>query len=141
MPIIVRTAKKGKKTYSIDMMFAYINIYKPAVVEVPISAFDTDLDSIGWGNVSANKVLKDPKKYKDDHYRIVNAKLVYPIIIDKSYFIYDGVHRLAKSIMLGKKTIKAYIIDDTLSDKFVISSTKYMGINDYIEHFNKIELL
>ncbi len=43
-----------------------------------------------------------------EHIKLVNdADLSYPIILNQDGAIIDGMHRLAKAILLGKKTIKA----------------------------------
>ena len=55
--------------------------------------------------------------------------------------IFDGVHRYIKSKLLNEKTIKAYIFDDKLLNKFIVNkigdyNTK-LEINEYIELFYK----
>jgi hypothetical protein len=101
------------------------------------------MDTKGWGdgNISVNDVLKNPKKYKDDYNRINNANLKYPIIMDIKGNIFDGVHRYIKSTLLKKKTIKVYLFDDKLLNKFIINKTgnynTKLEINKYIELFYK----
>ena len=56
---------------------------------------------------------------------INNADLSYPIITTyykNRLIIVDGVHRLVKSLLLGKKQIKAYIFNDDLMKKFLIKN-------------------
>lgn len=53
-----------------------------------------------------------------DAIKIINADLLYPIIIyddNGDLDVLDGLHRLAKSVILGRKTIKVkYISNDIL---------------------------
>ena len=77
------TTSKGKNVYSVDLMFAYINIFTPKTTKIKLDQINYNMDTQGWGegNISVNDVLKNPKKYKDDYNRINNANLKYPIII------------------------------------------------------------
>jgi hypothetical protein len=137
------TASKGKNVYSVDFMFAYINIFKPEITKIKLDIINYNMDTKGWGdgNISVNDVLKNPKKYKDDYDRINNANLKYPIIMDIKGNIFDGVHRYIKSTLLKKKTIKVYLFDDKLLNKFIINKTgnynTKLEINKYIELFYK----
>ena len=88
------TTSKGKNVYSVDLMHAYINIFKPKINKINIKDIIYDMDVKGWdNNTSVNDVLKNPRKYKDDYDRIIKANLKYPIIMDTKLNIYDGVHR------------------------------------------------
>lgn len=137
------TSGKGKIVYSVDMMIAYINIFKPNFVKININTIDYDLDNKGWGDadISVNDVLRNPKKYKTDHDKIKNADLKYPIIMDTKGNILDGVHRFIKSKLLNKKSIKVYIFDDDLLKKFIINRdgdyNPQIEIYQYIELFNQ----
>ena len=110
------TTSKGKNVYSVDLMFAYINIFKPKATKINVNTIYYNMDAKGWGdgNISVNDVLNNPKKYKDDYSRINKANLKYPIIMDIKGNIFDGVHRYIKSKLLNKKSIKAYIFDNEL---------------------------
>jgi len=124
-------------------MFAYINIFKPKAIKINLNDIKYDMDAKGWGDgdISVNDVLKNPKKYKDDCDRINNANLKYPIIMDTKGNIFDGVHRYIKSKMLNKKSIKVYIFDDKLLNKFIVNkSGNYnakLEIDEYIKLFYK----
>jgi hypothetical protein len=145
----LRTARIGKKIYSVDLMFSYINIFKPPITIMKMDDVKLDMDKKCWGDngkskISPNDVLKNPTKFKDDFERITKANLNYPIIMGENGKIYDGLHRIIKSKMLEKKTIKAYVFDEKLLNKFVVDRngnnnchfTK-MDINEYIELFYK----
>ena len=138
-----RTTSSGKTVYSVDMMLAYINIFKPKASVIKLSDIHMDLDAKGWGesNISINDVLANKKKYMADYNRIKSADLSYPIIMHNG-IIYDGVHRYVKAMMLKKKTINAYVFDNKLMKKFIINKTgNYdvkMETNEYIELFNKL---
>ena len=106
------TTSKGKHVYSVDLMFAYINIFKPEIHKINLDSVNYDINAKGWGdgNISVNDVLQNPKKYKDDYDRINNANLKYPIIMDFKGNIFDGVHRYIKAKKLNKKTINPYSV-------------------------------
>ena len=110
------TTSKGKHVYSVDLMFAYINIFKPEIHKINLDSVNYDVNAKGWGdgNISVNDVLQNPKKYKDDYDRINNANLKYPIIMDFKGNIFDGVHRYIKAKKLNKKTIKVYLFNNEL---------------------------
>lgn len=138
------TTTKGKNVYSVDMMFAYINLFGgPDVVDVKLEDIGFDPNNKGWGEMdtSVNDVLKNPRKYSKDYAEILKADLKYPILLDSRYGILDGVHRYVKALGLGKKTIKAQIFDKKLLSKFIINKkgdhTQDIKIHEYIEMFHK----
>lgn len=141
-----RTTSSGKTVYSVDLMIAYINIFKPKAQVIKLSDIHMDFNAKGWGesDISVNDVLANKKKYITDYNRIKSANLSYPIIINSKYEIHDGVHRYVKAMMLKKKTINAYVFDNKLMKKFIINKTgNYdvkMETNEYIELFNKLFL-
>ena len=59
--------------------------------------------------ITPNQVLKNPKKYKKQYKRIMNANLKYPIEIMKNqkglWEILDGLHRLVKAYLLDCKEV------------------------------------
>ena len=138
------TTSKGKNVYSVDLMFAYINIFKPEIHKINLDSVNYDVNAKSWGdgNISVNDVLQNPKKYKDDYDRINNANLKYPIIMDFKGNIFDGVHRYIKAKKLNKKTIKVYLFNNELLKNFIIDKNsnynKKLEINEYIELFYKI---
>ena len=103
---MVQTYSNNKKIYSVDMMFAYLNIFKPKSQQVEVNKLLHVLEFKGWGDpqknifYSALDVINHPKKnktYKRELERIEQANLQYPIILDNSGFVIDGVHRLSKA--------------------------------------------
>lgn len=145
---MVQTFSDGKKIYSVDMMFAYINLFNPNITYLDTEKFKNTLLYKGWGDpikkikYSPADVLKNPKKkeYENDIQRIKNADLKYPIIVFNNHIV-DGVHRYVKTIQEKKKEIKAYIFDKETMEKFLINDkgdweliTK-MKTYDYIEIF------
>ena len=140
-----QTFSDDKKIYSVDMMFAYINIFKPKYTKIKIDQLLHNLEYKGWGDPKNNlfyspkQVLENPKKYKDEIKRINDAELKYPIIVYNDNIV-DGVHRLSKSYLLNKKTIKAYIFDDKTIKNFIIDKNKDWNKVDKIQIYNYIEL-
>jgi hypothetical protein len=149
--IMVHTYSDSNKIYSVDMMLAYINIFKPKnlILEINIDDYSNTLDYKGWSSKKTNlfyspmDVITQPKQYKEEYKKITQANLKYPIIIDKKNNIIDGVHRLSKAYLLGKKKIKAYFFNDQLLKKFLIDNKKdfnkvdKLTISDYIVLFNQ----
>jgi hypothetical protein len=45
----------NKKIYSVDMMFAYINIFKPTYTKIKIDQLLHNLEYKGWGDTSIHK--------------------------------------------------------------------------------------
>lgn len=124
---MVQTYSDNKAVYSVDMMFVYLKYHKHPVTKINVSDLVKTLEYQGWGNpskgirYSALDVLEKPKKYPDDYERIINADLSYPIIITKNYIV-DGVHRLTKAHLEGKKSIRAYVFDAKLMKKFKLAN-------------------
>jgi len=140
----------NKNIYSVDLMIAYVNIYKPKFIKVNPNYFiDSIINYKGWGDpskkilYSPQDVLNEPKKYKDDYERIINAELNYPIIITKNNSVVDGIHRLIKAFYL-KKQINAYVFDYKLLKKFLLdkngnySKVDNLSISDLIGFFAKV---
>lgn len=137
-------SENNKYIYSVDMMMAYINIYKPKHKKYSIKDFEHNMDYQGWGNInymySPREVLNNPTKYADDYDRILNADLKYPIIINGKNVI-DGMHRLTKAYMERKKEIRAYEFNGDLLKKFMVNkvgnfdAVMIMETHEYIELF------
>jgi hypothetical protein len=68
--------------------------------------------------ITPNQVIKNPYVSPYDFCKIMNADLSYPIIIyndNGDLDVLDGLHRLAKSVILERKTICVkYVSDDIL---------------------------
>jgi disulfide oxidoreductase YuzD len=127
-------------------MFAYINLFSPKHTNIDVENLKHVLSYKGWGDgkisYSANDVLSNPSKYKDEMKRIKDANLKYPIILYDGDIV-DGVHRLCKTILENKSRIKAFEFDKTLMKKFQIrkdgdwKKADQMKIHEFIEHFVK----
>jgi len=130
--------------YSVDMMFAYINIYKPKSKYVEIANLQKTLEYDCWGIPDKNikyspmDVLTNPNKkmYKKEIERINNADLEFPIIIEKNgHHVIDGVHRLVKAILRKNMKIKAYLFSKEEMKKFLISTKRdWAKINELKMH-------
>lgn len=145
----------GKNIYSVDMMFAYINLFKKdlKIHKVPLDSLKPILAADCWGATGEEvyspfdviaKSKKIPKKYlKDELMRIKQANLSYPIIMFEDMLI-DGVHRLVKATMMNKSdTINAYKFNKKLMKKFILDNNlNYEYVNkmnnyDFMELFYK----
>lgn len=135
------------KIYSVDMMFAYINLFKPPFVKILVGDLKHNLEYKGWGEPTISlafsplDVLNNPHKkiYEKDMHRIDNANLNYPIIVHNKYIV-DGVHRLTKASLLNKKYIKAYQFDDNLMKHFLIDNKGNWDKVDKMQPYHFIEL-
>lgn len=122
---MVQTFSDENNIYSVDMMFAYINIFKPKYKNLKVNDLLYTLEFKGWGDPSKNifysafDVLAKPDKYSDEIKRIKNADLKYPIIIANG-FVVDGVHRLTKAYLNKNETIRAYIFNKNEMKKYLI---------------------
>ena len=67
------------------------------VMEIPIDHLNIDKE---FDSMSFRKFASHLKHVRD-------ADLKYPIILDENGSIFDGLHRVAKAILQGEKTIKA----------------------------------
>jgi hypothetical protein len=146
---MVQTFSSNNKIYSVDMMLAYINIFKPNYIYINIDSLMKNLDYKAWGDpiqeihYSPMDVLKTPKKYKDEIKRIKNADLRYPIIITSNNNIVDGVHRLTKAYLNKNKKIKVYKFMAKDMSKFLINNEKdfkkvdKLNLHDFIKLFYK----
>ena len=137
---MVQTFSDDTGTYSVDMMMAYVHLFKPTPVVIRVDDFKRTLTFKGWDDergrrFSANDVLREPEKYPGDAKRIDEADLKYPVFVAKG-FIVDGVHRLAKATRQGKETLKAHVFDRDTLRKFNIKYHK-LEIYDFIVLFHK----
>ncbi len=71
---MVATYSDGPRIYSVDLMIAYLGIFKPTAVKVNTpDYFDSVIDCETWGDpekgifYSPREVLDNPNKYKK-HY-------------------------------------------------------------------------
>ena len=124
---MVRVCFYGNNLYSVDMLIAYMDIYKPKSSKVNMNTFTDLLNFKGFMDESGNKeyspidVLKNKKKYPYDYELIVKSDFKYPVVMHNGNII-DGAHRLAKAYMLKKKTINVYYIDSKLLNKFLLDN-------------------
>ena len=145
-----QTHSNGKKIYSVDMMLAYINIFKPDYILIKVDDLKHHLEYSGWGEPGGAKyspraVLANKTKYIEEYSRIENVNLKYPIIstIGANGDVIDGIHRLTKSVLLNKKYIKSYVFNKSLMKKFLIDKNgnrekiRNLQTHDYITLFYK----
>lgn len=124
---MVQTYSDGKTIYSVDMMFAYISVFKPRSRKIKVESYEKTLDFNGWGDpskgvkYSPKDVLETPSKFKDEINRIEKADMSFPIIVTSKGYVVDGVHRLTKAVMQNIKNMRAYTFDDETMRKFVIN--------------------
>jgi len=142
------TYTNGTKIYSVDLMLAYINLYKPEYGWVNVDTLEHYLakktwgTNVGWG-YSPMDVISNSVKFWDEYTRIKNADLEYPIIMTKKGDIVDGVHRLAKAKLENKTQIKVYEFDKFLMRGFLLNKKEdweyvdSLNTHDYIQLFVK----
>ena len=125
---MVNTFSDDKKIYSVDMMFAYVNIFKPKTINVKLSDLTKHLEDNCWcdpekkvNKLTPLMVLDNPTKYKNHMKRIKEANLKYPIFMYNDWII-DGMHRITKAKLEGKKSLKAINFSKNIFKKFLINS-------------------
>jgi hypothetical protein len=141
------TYGNNNKIYSVDMMIAYINIFKPKSITIKTDSLRHHLDKKSWGNpikkiyYSPAMVLsnKTKPKYKKEVDRIKGADLKYPIIMHGKHMV-DGMHRLTKAIMTKKKSIKVYKFNTTIMNKFLVDKDRRYGKVDKMNVYEFIQL-
>jgi len=60
-------------------------------------------------NLTPHEIMSSPEKYKEQHDRTMRSDLDYPIDIiynNGRWLILDGLHRLMKSVALGKSSVE-----------------------------------
>ncbi len=75
--MMIQLFNNDKYVYSVDMMFAYINIFKPKYEMIDVSTLSNNFTYYTWGDYTVNDVIEDPtnKLYKSDINRIKKADL------------------------------------------------------------------
>jgi hypothetical protein len=86
------------------------------VEELPVETFDWLLDLPIWRwqgrrfQISMQDVLSDPAQYRAHHEKAERADTAHPIHVTwyrRRWVILDGYHRLLRTIVEGRRTIKA----------------------------------
>lgn len=138
-----RTYSDDDNIYSVDLMFSYVNNFKPKPTNILIKDILFNLSFKGWSDgkhvYSPLDVLENPKKYPEEIKRIKDADLNYPIMVTEN-FIVDGVHRTIKALHKGDKYIKAYVFPKKIMKKFIIGSVKDRETINRIETYEIIDL-
>lgn len=142
---MVHTYSDGDKIYLVDLMIAYVNIVEHSQTVINVKDYLEHLNSKCWRlqgkKYSPIDVLKNPSDYNYDINKIQNAELKYPIII-YNHNIVDGMHRLSKAYLQHKLQLHAYIFNDTLMKKFLVSTKgdykklEKIEVHHFIEMFN-----
>lgn len=104
--------------YSVDLMFMYVKTIKSK--KINIKKLLPKLKIKDWDNYSPIQIIKNKNLSPNDYDRIIHSDLRYPIIINEKLDIIDGMHRLAKSYMKNKLTIRVYKIDKNIFNKFIV---------------------
>ena len=76
----------------------------PTVTEIPLTSI-AEIDSVYWfgadGSSATVRILVR-------HMELVNAvDLSYPVILGADGLVMDGMHRIAKSLLQGRRTVRA----------------------------------
>jgi len=150
MALAVNTIEGSKGVFSVDLMFAFDNIFPNALplkkLKLNSDVIKSNLNSKPWitqDNIryGPSDVIKNPGKYPDDEERIKKANLDYPIYIDYNGDVLDGYHRLTKAAIQKKPTVNVKVFTKDLLDKFLISKTykdvRKWKLHNYIEKFEK----
>jgi len=111
------------KLYSVDLLVAYVNVFKPGVIQMPLSSLTESINRPCWVDISSgNKftigdVLAHPERYPGHAEQVKNADLSYPTIWSRNYGMLDGKHRLAKAVRDNHESIKACLVSNEVVEK------------------------
>jgi hypothetical protein len=96
----------GLDAWDVDRL---IELSKPlSVKEVELASID-EIDSVYWFNGQSERPTV---RRVVDHARLIEAvDLSYPIILGVDGRVMDGMHRIAKALLLGRETIRAVQFD------------------------------
>jgi len=118
-----------KYAYSVNMFWWLIEECCVPSEKYKLNKFKHVLTDKMWGDPYTGKwwgptqVLKDPTKYKEDYDRIKNADLRYPILMTEKFEVIDGNHRITKSFMERKKSIRVRIIPRKILKELIVHKT------------------
>lgn len=73
------TTSKGKNVYSVDLIFAYINIFKPKITKINLSSINYDMN-----------YSKEHTYYNNI---ITKRSTIYNFELNKKYYIYKICYR------------------------------------------------
>jgi len=142
---MVHTYSDGNKIYIVDLMIAYVNIVNYPSIKIDTKDYLEHLKSKCWRHhgkkYSPIDVFTNPLMYEHDINKIKNADLKYPIIIHNGNIV-DGMHRLSQAYIKNKYYLDAYIFNDALMKKFLVSThgdykkLENFDIHNFIEMYN-----
>ncbi len=96
---------EDSKTWDLDISSEEMAIEK---LESNLDIAYLDKEGTDDWNLTLRELINTPEKQPGHYQKIKNAEMKYPIKIyffKGSWKILDGVHRLCKAVMEGKKTI------------------------------------
>lgn len=127
------------KYYSMGLLHYYVNKNKLTVSKVPLKVFDNEIKNTFWGyyinndfvTISnddmygiANMIKTHFPNVKipfQDYHQIEQSSLKYPIYVLENNIVLDGRHRLRKSVILNKPTVKCIYFKFDILDALYIS--------------------
>lgn len=115
--------KASGNYYSLDMLYAWLNMYNPKGVKADISVFAHHLDEVetaqGRARASANTVLNAPNEWPDMMARINRADVNGPVVIFDGAIL-DGMAILAKAKMLGRATVNVIDMNKAAMNRLIL---------------------
>lgn len=103
----IRRPKYGEHSQGVSRYWFIERIWQLAEAlpseEIPISQIQGP-DQVTW---FSEEHLPTCRAIADHCRRINQADLSYPVILTEDYRVFDGMHRIAKCLMLGRETILA----------------------------------
>lgn len=138
----------GDDIYSVDMMIAGVNLFKPPYGIYQMEDFQDKLKLNVWGDpidpskeYSPEDVLFHQELYPEEVKRIDDADVNIPILIDPHFNIIDGFHRLAKLYEQGSEKVRAITIPWSVMDLTLLRDDgDWKKIDEEIKSYTLIEL-
>ena len=119
---------------STDMLFWIMKKFTDIpIVNVNVDTLKKHMNIKYWefpGTIKPNDVIQNPQQYPDHIKRIKKCDLRYPIFMNKNGTkIYDGLHRLTRSVMDKRKIIKVQYIPDIVIKLSILGTESQKDIH------------
>ena len=139
---------REKNVYSVDLMIAYVGLFKLEPIEIDIERMRPSMNLPYWLSkrgktmvrLSPAQAIENPDEYPEHKKKIESADLRYPIMIHEDYHLIDGAHRLVKAFSEERKTIRAYMFSDELMEKFIVNKEGNINIGRFISVAQQIHI-
>ena len=107
------------RTYNVERLWSLVSRRKPKRIQT--DKLKHIIDSKVWYK-TPREIIRN--KNGSHWYRINNANMKYPILIDEDYCVVDGCHRLCKAYIKKQKSIRVHFIKQKDLQKVHMKGTR-----------------